>query len=131
MRDALTLFGNIAITSSATAAGSAVGSANIVNMTEKGKTMVTPKDCRLVIYPKSTASGSFTFQIKGSDNVTGTGSSVALSSAAVVDTITVDGITAGKKHVYPFPLEVTHKYYQIFGFGAGAANVEAWFEFGA
>lgn len=126
MRDALTNFGSIAVTSSGSAA-----SANIVNMTAPGKTEVTPKDCRLVVYPKTTAAGAFTFEIKGSDSVSGEGNAVALSSPAVVGEVKVNAPKVGVTQKFPFPLEVKNKYYQVFGSGASTANFEVWFEFGA
>lgn len=138
MRDALTNFGNVAITSSATGTASSVGSENIVNMTAPGKTEVTPQMCRIVFYPKTKATGTFTFELKGADAVTGYaektpygGDATALSSPAVVQKFELKGINVGEVQKFPFPLEVKNKYYQIFGYGPSVANVEVWFEFGA
>ena len=137
MRDALTNFGNVAIASGNTGTASSVGSENIVNMTAPGKTEVTPKMCRIVFYPKTTNTGTFNFELKGSDNLSGYDmkdpykDTVSLSSPAIVQKFELKGIKIGEVQKFPFPLEVKNKYYQVFGYGASAANVEVWFEFGA
>lgn len=137
MRDALTNFGNVAISSAATGTASSVASENIVNMTAPGKTEVTPKDCRIVFYPKTTNAGTFNFELKGADELNGYSKAnpysdgVTLKSPAIVQKFELKGIKVGEVQKFPFPLEVKNKYYQMFGYGAAAANVEVWFEFGA
>lgn len=126
MRDSLTNFGKVAATTSA-----ATGSENIVNMTDPGKTEVTPKDCRIVFYPLTTATGTISFELKGADETTGSGTSVALKTPAVVGKYEVVNPKVGVVQKFPFPLEVKNKYYQMFGQGTVAANIEVWFEFGA
>lgn len=138
MRDALTNFGNIAITAESTSKTKAVGSECIVNMTAPGKTEVTPKMCRIVFYPKTTNTGTFTFLLKGSDDVSGYdpkkfygGEEVTLAAPSDVQEFNLSGIKVGEVQKFPFPLEVKNKYYQVFGYGPSVANVEVWFEFGA
>ena len=129
MRDAFTNFGNIAITSSATAAASAAKSENIVNVVGAGKLEASLQDLRFVFFPKTSYTGTLTFQVLQSDTIT----SNELVSPVVTDTFSVTGVTAKQTVVKPFLLETKKKYMQISAYGSAgtAINVEAWLEFGA
>lgn len=129
MRDAFTNFGNIAITTAATDSSKAVKSENIVNLVGAGKLEASLQDLRFVFFPKTSYTGTLTFEIIQSDTIT----SNELASPVVTDTFTVKDVTAKQCIIKPFLLETKKKYVQVQAYGSAgtAISVEAWLEFGA
>lgn len=129
MRDALTNFGSIAITTAATDSAKAVKSEYIVNMVGAGRLEAGPHDLRFVFLPKASYTGTITLQVAQSDTIT----SNELASPTITDTFTITNPTGGKAVIKPFVLKTEKKYMQIFAYGSAAVvtNLEAWLEFGA
>ncbi len=129
MRDALTNFGAIAVTAAATDAAKAVKSEYIVNMVKSGRMHSGPHDLRFVFYPKANYTGTLTFQVLESDEISGG----ELVSPTVTNVFTAVNPSKCVPVVKAFPLETKGKYMQISAYGSAAAatNVEAWLEFGA
>ena len=129
MRDAFTNFGKIAITTSATSASAAVKSENIISVYGAARLEGGPHDLRFVFLPKTSYTGTLTFQVLQSDTIT----SNELASPVVTDTFTVTGVTANQAVIKPFPLETKKNYMQISAYGSAgtAISLETWLEFGA